>query len=84
MKTDRGVWVSGMGAGTPLQLSRAEPETGSTNQKQETSRRMPPAMVQSVLLLSLLFCSGMKVLSSFPKEGTVILITAEVAAHQRR
>lgn len=45
---------------------------------------MPRAMVQSVLLLSSLFCSGMKGLSSFPKEGTAILLTAEVAAYQRR
>lgn len=33
VKTDRGVWVSGTEAGRPRQLSRAESEAGSTNQK---------------------------------------------------
>jgi hypothetical protein len=57
-------------------------QAGSANQKTGNVRKNVYSRVfQSVLLLSSLFCSGMKVLSSFPKEGTAILITVEVAAY---
>lgn len=84
MKTDRGVWLSGRGAGTPLQLFRVEPEAGSTNQKtgnapKNASSRDPKCSAFGPVVL--FWDESAQFL---PREGTVISITAEVAAHQCR